>query len=350
MTEMTAHQAIPEQPIVQNKALLTAPQKAAVIIGALGAEAAGPILEQMDESSLRNFANAMSKLKKIEPELVQSTIFEFLQELEAMENTVNGGLGQARSLLEQYVNEATLSRIMDDVDMPSVHNVWRKLGKVDDQALAEFLAREHPQTAAVVLSKLSAEHAARILSRVDPDRARDIVFGITKTASLDPSVIEAIGDSVSKDFLANQRAVGSRVKPADRIGSIMNYTAGDVRQHVLSFLTETQPEFAEEVKRKMFTFEDIHERLEKRDVAAVVRGADGDDLLKALAGAADNAPQSAEYILSSISSRVAEQIRADLAEVGKVKIREAEEAQNAILKIIREMEASGELKLISEDE
>lgn len=327
---------------------LSPSKKAAIIIGALGIDAAGPILEQMDESALRNFAGAMSKLHRIGPELVSETITEFLSEIDQIEQTINGGLENARVLLEQYVNEATLARIMDDADLPSVHNVWRKLGKVDDQALTEFLGREHPQTASVVLSKLAPEQAARVLSGLEPEKAREIVFGLTKTSGLDANVIEAIGSSVSRDFLSKQSQQTSVLKPADRVGAIMNYSGGELRKEILEYLDETKPEFAADVKRKMFTFEDIPARIAKRDLAAVVRAADQESLLKALAGAAENSPETQEYILSGISSRVAEQIREELEELGKVKIREAEEAQTEIVKTIRALEGAGELVLISD--
>ena len=330
--------------------VLTQPQKAAVIIGILGADGAGQILEQMDEDTLRNFAAAMSKLRKVEPEVVRTTIGEFLYELDRLEETVTGGLGNAREMLKDYVPDATLNRIMDDVDQPSASNVWKKLSAVDDQALAEFLTLEHPQTAAVVLSKLSAEHAAKIIGRLEAETARDMVFGLTKTAALDSNVIEAIGHSVSEDFLANQRGGDSSFKPAERIGSIMNYAPGEIRNAVLSFLDDTQPELADAVKGSMFTFNDIPERIEKRDAAAIVRAVDEELILKALKGAEDNAPETAEFLLSSISSRVAEQLRESLSEIEKVKIREAEEAQNAVIKAIRELEAAGELRLIAIEE
>lgn len=333
------------KPIVA--AELSKSEKAAIIIGVLGSTGAAPVLEQLDEEMLRSFAGAMSRLKSVSPEVVAETIKEFLWEIDRLDMTVRGGPSLAREMLSDYVNEDTLERMMDEIDSPSVHNVWKKLSNVDDGALTEFLAREHSQTVAVVLSKLSVEHAARILGRLEGSRAAEVVAGLTKTSSLDPRVIDAIGESVSRDFLSTQAGREVGFKPADRIGAIMNYTPGDIRSAVLSYLDETQPEFSDQVKSKMFTFQDFPSRIEKRDVAAVVRASDGDVLLRALSGAADNAPETREFILSSISSRVAEQIRGDLAEMGKLKLREAEEAQNDILKIVRQLETSGELQLIA---
>lgn len=321
-------------------------EKAAVILGVLGTDAASPFLEQLDEDSLRNFASAMSRLKRVSPEIVMQTISEFQHEVDRLDMTVVGGTSQAREMLRDAVNDATLTKIFDDIESPTAHNVWNKLAKIDDNALSDFLTNEHPQTVAVVLSKLSVEQAARLIGFLDEDRAREVVTGLTKTSKLDPQIVETIGTAVSDSFLKNQRGSGSGFKPADRIGAIMNYAPGNIRQSVLSYLDETQPEFSDQVKRKMFTFQDIPKRLEKREVAAVVRAVEGDVLLTALVGAASNATETRDFILASISSRVAEQLRADMAEVGKVKIREAEEAQNAILAVIRELEKTDQITLV----
>ncbi|MEO0763414.1 MAG: hypothetical protein AAFZ09_16685, partial [Pseudomonadota bacterium] len=183
-------------------AALDRAQKAAIVIGALGPEAAGPLLGAMDEGNLRSFTAAMARLQRVDHEIVRHVIAEFLDAIRQQDTIVRGGLGKAREVLEPYVAEGLLNRLLDDVDSPSASNVWKKLGKVSEEALAEFLAREHPQTAAVILSKLSSEHAGKVLNRLEPDRAREVVQGITRAQTLDTAVIEAIGVSVSRDFLA----------------------------------------------------------------------------------------------------------------------------------------------------
>lgn len=326
-------------------AALTRQQKAAIVIGALGAEAAAPLLERLDEASLRGFAEAMAKLKRVESHVVEATIAEFLIELDTSGAALQGGLTVARSLLENHVKESTLARILDHVDVPSIHNVWSKLARVNEDALAEFLTQEHPQTAAVVLSKLSSDIAARVLSKFEPDRARDIVLGITRTQNLSPQVIEAIGASVSRDFLAGQNADGPTSNSAERIGAIMNFTTADIRNHVLGRIADQQPEFAEQIKRKMFTFEDIPERLQTRDVTPVVRAVDQDVLLRAILGAREISPQTEAFLMSNISSRMADQLRAAIEDFGEVRRKDAEDAQNTVVQAIRELEQRGEIRL-----
>ena len=119
---------------------LTRKQKAAVIIGMLGADAAGPVLERLDETSLRHFTHAMSGLSRIDATQVRATIAEFIAELSPDEDTVRGGLSHAREVLEQHVAKGLLMRILDEAESLSSHNVWQKVAKIDDEALADFLA------------------------------------------------------------------------------------------------------------------------------------------------------------------------------------------------------------------
>ncbi len=329
---------------------LTRQQKAAVIIGVLGTETAGPVLEQFDETSLRNFTHAMSGLKRVDATQVRATISEFLAELAIDEEGIRGGLATARELLEQHVAEGLLMRILDGAESPSAHNVWQKLVKVSDEALADFLAREHPQTAAVVVSKFSPEHAARILNRLEPDLARDVVVGLARAASLDPHVVEAIGDTMSRDFLAAHANKDRSGNPATRIGAIMNYTSPSIRDHILDRIESDKPEFAEEIRRKMFTIEDIPARVPERAVATVVRSIDQEVLLKALFVTKESAPETVEFILSNISTRMSELLREELGEITSVRRKDGEKAQAEVIRVIRDLVARGEIEMAEEDE
>jgi flagellar motor switch protein FliG len=263
---------------------------------------------------------------------------------------IRGGLSQARGILEQHVAEGLLMRILDDADSPSAHNVWQKLAKVSDDALSEFLAREHPQTAAVVVSKFSPEHAARILNRMEPDLARDVVVGLSRAASLDQEVVEAIGDTMSRGFLATHANEDKRRDPADRVGAIMNYTSTSIRDHILSRIEAVQPDFAEEIRRKMFTVEDIPARVPKRAVATVVRSLDQDTLLKVLFLTREKSPGISEFFFSNISSRMAEQLREEIKEISSVNRKDSERVQTEIIQVIRELVTRGEIELVDEDD
>ena len=322
---------------------LTRPQKAAVIIGVLGADAAGPELEQLDENSLRNFTHAMSCLKRIDATQVLATIAEFLSELQQDGDAIEGGLANVKGLLKQHIADEVLARLIDEAESPSANNVWQKLAKVDDDALADFLSREHPQSAAVVVSKFRPDHAARILNRLEPDLARDVVIGLARAATLDRHIIDAIGETMRTDFLAAHANVGKRSSPADRIGAIMNYTSPSIRDHILGRIEADQPEFAEEIRRKMFTVEDIPTRVPNRAIAAVVRSLEQEVLLKALFVTKDKAPEVVEFILTNISTRMSAQLREELGKITTVRRKDGEQAQAELIRVIRDLVASGEI-------
>jgi flagellar motor switch protein FliG len=228
--------------------------------------------------------------------------------------------------------------------------VWQKLAKVSDDALADFLSREHPQTAAVVVSKFRPEHAARIVSRFEPELGREVILGLSRVASLDPHVVEAIGYTMGSGILATHAAGGKKSSPADRIGAIMNYTSPSVRDQILGQIETDQPEFAGEIRRKMFTLEDIPTRVPSRAVAAVVRSLNQATLLKALFVTRDSAPEIGEFILANISTRMAQQLREELGTITQVRRKDGERAQSEVIRIIRDLVASGEITLAEEDE
>ena len=328
---------------------LSKPERAAIILGVLGTDSAAPILEQMDETCHRAFAGAMVRLEKIDTDTVEAVIREFIATLEDGDLAVSGGLDRAREMLSGVTNETVLADILDEADRPNARNAWDKLKKVDDDLLAEMLLKEHPQTSAVIVDRLPADKAAGVIGLLPLEVACRIVAGMNRASKLSAKVVEAIGQSVSRDFLARQSR-GKRATPADKISDIMNYAAGQMRADVLEFLGRTEPELLEEVRKKMFTFTDIPHRIDRRNITAIVRATPNEVLLPALAGAAENAPETRDYFLSNISSRVAEQLTDELDDLGTVKLRVAEAAQSEIVKTIRKLVADGTLEMLEPEE
>ncbi|MEL7349645.1 MAG: FliG C-terminal domain-containing protein, partial [Pseudomonadota bacterium] len=176
------------------------------------------------------------------------------------------------------------------------------------------------------------------------------VQGITRAQTLDTAVIEAIGVSVSRDFLATNQHATPRRNPAERVGAIMNFVSNETRDSILGHFEEHQPDFAEEIRRKMFTFEDIPKRLAPRDMALVVREADREQLLRALRYAAEQGSPAVDFLFSGISSRIADQLRGEMAEMEKPRRKDGENAQTAVVAAIRALENRGEVRLLAPEE
>ena len=329
---------------------LTRPQKAAVIIGVLGTEGAGPVLEQFDEACLKAFTRAMSELTRIGGAEVRATIAEFLAELRPEADSVTGGLARARGLLENHVAEGVLSRVIEDAAPPTAANVWARLAKVADAPLAEALAREHPQTTAVVLANFKPEHAARLVNLLPTETAQEVITGLTRAGNLDARVTEAIAEAMGRDVLAALGRQGQSRDPADRAGAIMNFATPALRDQILAGIEAADANLAGRIRRKMFTIPDIPERVPKNAVATVVRSLDQETLLRALIAMRESAPEVADYLLSNISTRVSAQLQEEMGEIGTVRAKDAERAQTELIRVIRDLAQRGEITLVEHDD
>lgn len=328
---------------------LSRSQKAAVIIGVLGTEAAGPILARLDEASLKAFTRAMASIGRIDAPTVRAVIAEFLAGLEEGDEVVRGGLARARNLLEAHVAESILSRLVEEAEPATPEAVWRRLARLPEERLAAFLAREHPQTVAVVLSRLPAERAAVLIDGLAPELAREVVLGLARLDALDPALLEALSEAIGRDLLA---AAGAEAEaaPARRVGAIMDYLGAASRRAILESIEQGDPAFARAVRRAMFTVEDIPTRLPARAVPAVVRSLNQESLIRALLGLRESVPEVEEFLLANISSRMAEQLREEMKEARRPSRKEGERAQAALIRTIRELVAAGEIELLQEED
>ncbi|MEX0970222.1 MAG: FliG C-terminal domain-containing protein [Paracoccaceae bacterium] len=329
------------QPVVPK---LSKPQKAAVLIGALGSQSARPFLETLDEAGLRHFVAAMSTLRQIRPDTVHVVIDEFLAELETAGLGVAGGMGHVRELLKDYVSDAVMERIMGELSASDAQDVWRDIIAAPPEALCDILTPEHAQIAAIVLARLPAERAAAVLASFNPDHARDVVVALNENQLLADEVLGEIGTVLHEALRARPRQ--RPVPPSERIGAIMNFTPGPVRDHILSHFEGTMPDVSAAIRRKMFTFNDIPARISPRDIGSITQSVTEETLLRALAGAAQSAPETHEFILGNLSKRMAAQLEEAMGELGTVKPAEADAAQLDILRIIRRMVDSAEITLI----
>lgn len=161
--------------------------------------------------------------------------------------------------------------------------------------------------------------------------------------------MDAIAETVGRTLLAGKDR-DTAMRPEHRLGSIFDYASGEFRDGIMSYLESSDPEFAGQTRRSMFTFPDIETRVRRQDVSAVVRSVDQQVLLAALAGAERDAPGAKAFILSNISSRMAEAIGEEIREMGPVRRSDAEAAQSEVIRAIRQLEQSGEITLVREEE
>lgn len=328
---------------------LTLVEKAAVVLAAVGPEAASDFLRGMSEGNLRRFAKAYARFERIAPEVLQVAIEDFMETL-GDENQVKGGIQGARKILGSVLEPGSFVSIMSEVEGPGKSSVWDKLADCSEVALAAFLEREHPQTAAVVITEIRTEKAAKVLEKMDAEFAQQTVFRLSRMPTLEKSVLEMVKQVIERDFLAALQKELATKKPANVIGSLMNNVSAESRETFLERLEEKEPELTSEVLRVMFTFADIVDRVSARDVSSVTRVVEEEVLMIALKSALGTGLPTAGFILSNLPKRLSERIQEDLDAMPDVKLKDGEAAQAEIIRAIQDMEKKGEIVLIESDD
>ncbi len=332
---------------------LTHKQKAAIIVRFLLNEGADVPLERLTEASQTALAQQMSAMRYINRETLASVLAEFASEIEAMGLTFPQGLAEALAALEGRISPQTAARLRKEAGVRQIGDPWERIRALDVEKLLPIIEEESTEVAAVLLSKLPVPKAADLLGKLPGPRARKITYAVSLTGKVTPEAVDRIGLSLAAQFeTVPPRAFAE--DPVDRLGAILNISASGTRDEVLSGLEEDDAEFSQKLRRAIFTFVHIPARVGPVDVPKIIREVEADVLLVALAHAkgADNAEldASAEYILNNISKRMAEGLREEITETGKIKPKDGEAAMNAVVAGIGALTASGDLTLVVEDD
>lgn len=324
-------------------------QKAAIILSILDPADAAELLRGFDQSSLLKFAKVISAQKAVPTAVLLDVVNEFLAEL-GEDTSVKGGAGQVRALLGQFLDEADVDRILADVEGSVKRSVWERLGTAPAAKIASYLQLQHPQAVSVALSKMRPNTAASVLELLDRDFAKEAVLRLSRIPTLDEKKMKKIESVIERDFLSAITRQAGSVNPAELIGDLMNNISSAARDEFLQKLDEVDAKLAQEVTRVMFTFADIVDRLEPRDVAMVIKETEDEDLMIAFKYAMDTDNPSLEFMLSNLSKRLTERIREDLDAMDGVKEKEGEAAQMKITSMIQKKAKMGEIKLIEKDD
>lgn len=328
---------------------LTKKRKAAIIVRILLQEGAELSLADLPEAMQEELTHEMGALRQIDRTTLNEVIEEFLAELDNVGVTFPGGLAGALDALDGSISPNTASRIRKKAGVPLHADPWSTIAGMAPEQLVDVLGQESIEISAVILSKLPVARAAQILGMLPGERARRITYAVSQTSSIDPDTVTTIGSAIATQ-LASRPAVAFDDGPVQRVGAILNSSAAATRDDVLGGLDEEDREFAQEVRKAIFTFANIPQRIDVRDIPKVTRAVDAAILVTALAGATGKDSEAGEFILSNMSQRMAQQLRDEITDLGKVKTKDAEEAMSAIVGAIREMEAAGELILLSDED
>src|SRR6201998_2693855 len=243
------------QPAVGNTRALTGPERAAVLMLALGDTHGERVWKLLDDDELRTLSVTMSSLGTVEAEAVEALLLEFVGRLSASGGLL-GNYDATERLLQQYLPPDRVSNIMEEIRGPAGRNMWEKLSNVQEQVLANYLKNEYPQTVAVVLSKLKPEHAARVLAILPEDFALDVVNRMLKMESVQKEGIERGEATLRNEFMSNLSQTRRR-DAHEVMAEIFNGFDRQTETRFMTALEEQNRESGERIKNPMFTFHDL---------------------------------------------------------------------------------------------
>lgn len=328
---------------------LTTPQKAALVLAALGPEIAGPIIEKVGDQHLVAFAEAYAHLDDVPRDDLLAVIREFVGKIGAEDEAGLGALGgfeQARELIARVKGPDGAIKLLDAVDAPGGRSVWQKLDDESDEAIAAFLEKQNPQTVAVTLSRMNPDKASSVLGRLSPDIAEAAIIRLSKPIAVRREALNVLSQMIEKEFLAPLRKASKTQKPGLMLGGLMNNLPPDKRDNFLRFIEEKTPDIVNDVRSCILTFQDVPTRVPPNAIPTVVREMDGQAFLKAVKYGKQNAPETVEFIFKNISQRMKQQYEEEMEKLTQVTVPDAEAAQALFMTTVRRLVSEGEFKLI----
>lgn len=318
---------------------LSGPERAAVLMLALGEQYGAKIWNMLDDDDLRQLSIVMSTLGNIDSHLVEELLLEFVGRLSAS-GALLGNYDATERLLQQYLPPERVGGIMDEIRGPAGRNMWEKLANVPEEVLANYLKNEYPQTVAVVLSKLKPEHAARVLAILPEDLSLDVVNRMLKMEAVQKEVLDRVEQTLRTEFMSSLSQTRRR-DAHEVMAEIFNNFDRQTETRFMTSLEEANREAAERIKTLMFTFDDLI-RLDSGSAQTLMRHVDKDKLGIALKGASETVR---EFFLKSMSTRAAKMLVDDMQAMGPVRLRDVDEAQVLLVNLAKDLAAKGEIIL-----
>ena len=317
---------------------LSGPEKAAVVLLALGEEHAN-VWQQLDEEEIKEISQAMAGLGTVSASAVEDLLVEFVSGMSGA-GAIMGSFEQTQRLLASIMPGEKVDALMEEIRGPAGRTMWDKLGNVNEAVLANYLKNEYPQTVAVVLSKIKSEHAARVLAALPEDFALECVTRMLRMEPVQREILDKIEQTLRTEFMSNLARTSKR-DSHEMMADIFNAFDRQTEARFITALEERNREAAERIRALMFVFEDMS-RLDPSGVQTLLRGVDKDQLALAMKGASDGLR---EQFFSNMSERAAKIMREDMESMGPVRLRDVDQAQMAMVQVAKDLAAKGEIML-----
>tara|TARA_B100000242_G_scaffold285089_1_gene249112 strand:+ start:9808 stop:10833 length:1026 start_codon:yes stop_codon:yes gene_type:complete len=324
---------------------LTGPEKAAILMLALGEDHTARIFEHMDDEEILEVSQTMATLGKVGPNVVERLFVDFAEQMTSTNALVGTQDSTERLLNKAGLDKSKIDQIMEEIRGPAGRTMWEKLGNVNEEILATFLQKEYPQTVSVVLSKVATDHAARVLALLPENFALEVIHRMLRMEAVQKDILDEVEKTLRTEFMTNL-ARTQRRDSHELIAEIFNSMDRAAEARFMDELEKSSPESAEKIRSLMFTFEDLS-KLDPAAIQTLIRAVDKDKLPTALKGATETLR---DLFFSNMSERAAKIMKEDMAAMGPVRLKDVEESQQYVVNVAKDLEARGEITIASGSE
>lgn len=323
---------------------LTGAERAAVVMLALGEEASKPLWAAFDEDELRDVSLAISKLGSVASEVVESLLYDFVMNLSST-GAISGSAASAQRFLRHVLPADKAESILEDIKGPAGKTMWDKLANVNERVLSGYLRNEHPQTVAVILSRIRPDHAAKVISALPSLFAEEVIGRMLHLGAVQKEVLDQIEITLRTEFMA-ALSRGQDRDPYESMAEIFNSFDRSTERRFMEALEMKNPSAAERIRSLMFVFEDLA-RLDAQDMQVLLRFVDKSDLALALKGANSAV---VTHFYANMSERASSILRDDIEIMGPVRIKEVDQAQHRIVETAKKLADEGSIFLTKTDD
>ena len=314
-------------------------QKAAILLISLGPEKSANVFKHLKEEEIEELTLEIANTRSVSPQIKEQIINEFYEVCLAQQYIAEGGIGYAKELLEKALGNDKANDVLNKLTSSIQVKPFEFVRKTDASQLLSFIQDEHPQTIALILSYLGPTQCSAIISSLSPELQADVAKRIATMDRTSPDVIKEV-EKILESKLANLvNQDYTIIGGVDHVVEILNNVDRGTEKHIMETLEIEDPELADEIRKKMFVFEDIL-LLDDRAIQRVLRDVDNNDLSISLKGSNEEVQNA---IFNNMSKRLATMRKEDMEFMGPVRMKDVEEAQQKIVNTIRKLEDSGEI-------
>ncbi len=314
-------------------------QKAAILLISLGPDKAATIFRHLKEDEIEQLTLEIANTRSVSPSQKEDVLNEFYEVCLAQQYIAEGGIGYAKDLLQKSLGEERARAVLGKLTASLQVRPFEFIRKTEASQILNFIQDEHPQTIALILSYLSPQQAAGIISALTPDKQTDVAKRIALMDRTSPDVIKEVENILEQKLSSLVSQDYTIVGGVDSVVEVLNTVDRGTEKHIMENLEIEEPELADEIRKKMFVFEDIL-MLDDRSIQRVLREVENNELAVALKNANEEVQN---VIFNNMSSRLSDMIREDMEYMGPVRLKDVEEAQQKIVNVIRKLEDTGEI-------